>query len=245
MKKLHLNTKQLIILLMPLFLIAVFIYNKSLSQKIIDNTINIISGNGLDKNELKKIIDNNSLKDYYISLSKIKKNYNDFDKTIFELDKELTSWSIAYIFKPIDSSKKEQKNGLSKNNTLQKYSNLQKMIYKRNIEIDRLQDSNQYRASFNNDKDLKYINKIIQSRNLKINYVKKVRNNKKTYAKKINIKKYNLQMISYSSDPEVIINGKVYSLNDYINKNIKISKIYNDKILLKNQKEQKWLNLIN
>ena len=57
--------------------------------------------------------------------------------------------------------------------------------------------------------------------------------------------KYDLQMIMLSGKgSEVIINDKIYKLYQYIDNDVKLIKINENKILLKNKKEKRWLKLI-
>ncbi|MEA3383621.1 MAG: hypothetical protein U9Q20_02960 [Campylobacterota bacterium] len=238
MRGLYLNYKQLLFLLAPFALILYLYTNPVNSSKTIDDTISYFSDAIIDL-DYKTLALESLKKSYHKSFEKIKVNSDLSAQSLFEMDKEFSSWVIAYFYKDVAvKQKKELKKEKKKvGGNIGQMAKLQSMIDKRNQDIKQTTGG----SKTVEEQEIDYIMDIIKSRSLNTN--KKVKISELTT---IDLNRYKLQMILHSSKkPKVIINNNIYSIGQSIHRDIKVIKIKEEKILLSNEKETKWLQLNN
>ena len=233
MNNLYLNTKQIMFFILPM-LFMLFLYSSPKSSvEMIDSTVDFISAEISYKKEYSKLTEESIKKKYYKSIDTLQTNYLSYEKSLVEINKPLSFWIIAYSFKYVNipKSNKEMKLAGSKG-IMGKVDKLQKMVDKRNNDI-------QATLVSSSNSDIDAIKRLIKNRNLT------TLSEANNMISVIDPKRYNLQMIYLANGKsEVIINNKIYRLNQYIDKQIKITKIKDNKILLTNKKEKRWLKLI-
>ena len=240
MIKLYLNPKQIVFLALPFFLVFYLYSNPKQSGEIVDSSINVVSKQLLDL-DYSKMAEESFKNAYYKYIVNIKINYDLYEKSLLEINKQFSRWVIAYFYKDLTwTVPSEDKKGIEKFGNMGKLAKLQEMVDKRNRDI----SSNLGKVESQEDEDIASIMSIIKNRNANTQ-LKKVEPTELEYLP-IDLAKYNLQMVMLSSKkPTVIINNKIYTLNQSIDVDIKVIKIKEEKVLLKNKKETKWLHLNN
>ena len=196
MMNLYLNTKQILTLTLPIVVVSYLYLNPKDSSETIQSAISVVSEK-VDGEDYTKLAQESIKKSYHKSFDKIKVNYDLSSKNLYEMDKEFSSWVIAYFYKEV--SIKEQKNKKEAGNMV-KMAKLQKMVDDRNKDIkNTLGKSNSIE-----DEEISMIWDIIKSRNITSSI------NKKNIEESISIdlSKYELQMILHSKKNPTVIDRK-------------------------------------
>lgn len=235
MKNLYLNTKQILFFVLPLLFMSYLYTSSKTVVGYVDSVLELFYDDSSYEDRYKELTIDSIKNGYFKSIEKLQTNYSNFDQSLYEINKPLSQWVIAYSFKYVDVfyAKRDQK---VKEQTpmMTKVSKLQKMVDKRNKNI-------QSNLNHSAKSDADEIWDLIKKRDL----INPEKAKKKMVYLPIELSRYNLQMILLSQKkPKVIINNKIYNLYQNIDKDVKIISIRKNKILLKNKKEKRWLKLI-
>ena len=238
MGRLYLSTKQILFLLAPLLFIIYLIIVPKSSTEFLDSVFGQFDTELSYKKDYSIVAKESVEKKYFMSIDSIKRNQISYQNSLFETNKDLTNWIIAYSFKYVDvlyKNKTKVQPEVKAKGITGKISKLQSMVDKRNQDI-------QATLEIGQKSDTDEIWQLIKKRNL-INPSKMIK--VKVINPPLEMDKYDLQMIMLSGKgSEVIINDKIYKLYQYIDNDVKLIKIKENKILLKNKKEKRWLKLI-
>jgi len=239
MIKIFMSFRQITMVLLPILIITIVYFNK---EDILKYSKNIVPNNILQftSNDLNKAIKDSINKRYYKDIELIKNNYLNIYRSTYDIDKDTTLWSIAYIFQSVEDKVEVKKDQIKSLNTIQKYKKLQGMVDQRNKTIEEnLNIVKKPYINILNGEDIKKIKGLIALRGLNISK----NNSKKEMI--IDYTKYKLQSIFIGKTKQVIINGEIYKIYDKIDDKIKIIDIKNNKVLLKSIKGKKWIYLNN
>ncbi len=238
MNNLYLNTKQILFLILPLLFMAYLSAYPKTGVGVVNTVVSFVSESVSYKEEYSKLTEESIKHKYYMTIDKMKNSYNNYDKSLYEINTSLTHWIIAYGFKHIAISPtvKEIVEPKAVKGKIGQLNKIQKMVDKRNENIQATLTSS------STNSDVRIIKELIKKRNLK---GLKSEAKLKAELQKLDINKYSLQMILLSkTKSEVIINNEIYYLNQTIDDDVRIIKIEDNKVLLTNKKEKRWLKLI-
>lgn len=245
MRGLYLNFRQIGLLLAPLVVLFYFYTNAHQGASLINYVTELISSVTEDQDNYKELAKEAFEKQYYKELDSIRDNYQTDLFSIFRNDRETTSWMIAHfyeIYANSDTNRSTKNSSMQSGsqNNISKLNKIQKDIDKRNQNISTNLGNSSSSFVPIDQADIEYIKHLISLRNLEV-HTEKIE-----YAD-IDLNMFNLQMVlSSSKKPYVIINNEVYQKRQRVQgTDAIVEKIENERVLLKNEKESKWLYLNN
>jgi len=241
MRDIYLSSKQILFLASPFFILALLYSFPRYSAALVDSIGELASKASLyNFDNYEELVKEGFEKGYYKHSEVIIQNFDNHEQSIYSQDPLITSWIIAYLYKelPEDAFLGEKDGNSSK---IIRLKELYRIVDQRNKDI---KTNLAIEGIGVKAKEIQRIQEIIKSRNLDPLMSEKMKRRMLQQNIELDLSKYKLQMILWGSkSPTVIINNKVYTKAQEIDLNTKIKQIKQNKVLLQNLKEEKWLHL--